>query len=89
MNYKELLGQAIDQSDLSLSKISMELNKLGFKSDKSYLSKLQNGKLPPAGDKFNEALAKVLGIDAIKLKTAAYREKIPEEVLEKLKDSTT
>ncbi|MER2107439.1 MAG: hypothetical protein ABS949_10920 [Solibacillus sp.] len=52
--------------------------------DKSYLSKLQNNKIPPASDKVNEAIANLLCIDPLELKAAAYVEKIPNDVLEKI-----
>ena len=84
MNYSVLLKSAIDNSRLSLNEISLELKELGFSADKTYLSKLQNGRIPPASNKLNEALAKILHVDALELKVAAYREKIPKDVLEKL-----
>lgn len=84
MNYSILLKSAIDNSRLSLSEISSELKELGFSADKTYLSKLQNGRIPPASNKLNEAIAKILNVDALELKVAAYREKIPKDVLEKL-----
>ncbi|RJX40961.1 hypothetical protein D3P09_02785 [Paenibacillus pinisoli] len=40
-----------------------------------------NGKASPASDNVNNALAKVLGINSIELKKAAYREKIPVDLL--------
>ncbi|WP_312145551.1 XRE family transcriptional regulator [Lysinibacillus capsici] len=84
MIYSELLKSAINNSRLSLNEISQELKESGFSADKTYLSKLQNGRIPPASNKLNEALAKILHIDALELKVAAYREKIPQDVLEKL-----
>ena len=71
-------------SGLSLSQIARRLEKNGINIDKSYLSKLQNGKITPAGERINDAIAEVLGIDKLELKVAAYREKIPKDVLEKL-----
>jgi len=84
MIYSVLLKSAIDNSRLSLSEISHELREFGFSADKTYLSKLQNGRIPPASNKLNEALADILDVDALELKVAAYREKIPKDVLEKL-----
>jgi transcriptional regulator with XRE-family HTH domain len=81
-----LLKKSIAAADLSLSQICRRLKIHGLNTNKTHLSKLQNGKLPPAGDKLNEALAQVLEIDPIDLKTAAYKEKIPPEILEKLKE---
>ena len=84
MRYTEILKANIMASDLSLSQIARRLEKKGINIDKSYLSKLQNGKIPPAGERINDAIAEVLGIDKLELKVAAYREKIPKDVLEKL-----
>jgi transcriptional regulator with XRE-family HTH domain len=88
LDYSTILQLAIKEADLSLSQISRRLKKNGVNADKSYLSKLQTGKMAPASDKMNEALAEVLSIDLLELKAAAYREKIPEDVLEKLKETT-
>ena len=84
VRYTEILKANIMASDLSLSQIARRLEKNGINIDKSYLSKLQNGKIPPAGERINDAIAEVLGIDKLELKVAAYREKIPKDVLEKL-----
>ncbi len=46
---------------------------------------MQNGRIPPAGDELNDAISKVIGINAIKLKVAAYRERIPNDILKELK----
>lgn len=83
--YSNILRNAIEASGLKLNKISENVGLIvGTTPTIHYLSRLQNGKTPPAGDALNEALAKVLGINPIDLKTAAYREKIPEDVLENL-----
>ncbi len=44
--------------------------------------------MSPASDKLNGALAKILEIDLIKFQTAAYREKIPADILKELKEPT-
>ncbi|QRG68560.1 helix-turn-helix domain-containing protein [Brevibacillus choshinensis] len=83
--YSELLSLAVSESGLKLNKIAEMIGEITGKSPTNeYLSRLQNGKTAPAGDKLNEAISKVLGIDPIELKAAAYREKIPAEVLAKL-----
>ncbi|MCR8981601.1 helix-turn-helix domain-containing protein [Brevibacillus laterosporus] len=88
MNYSEIIRVAISNKELSLTEICKLIRKHGYKTNKTYLSKLQNGKTPPASDSFNQIIAEVLGIDPIELKTAAYREKIPQEVLEKLQSQS-
>ncbi|AIQ17040.1 hypothetical protein H70357_10495 [Paenibacillus sp. FSL H7-0357] len=82
--YTKLLRKLIHDSNLSLSQISKLLQQKGLKTEKSYLSKLQNGKLSPASDQMNKALAEVLSSDPVELMAAAYREKIPPEVLKRL-----
>lgn len=84
--YAEILFSAITESGLKLEKIAELIGRLtGSPPSREYISKLQNGKTSPAGDKLNDALAKVLDIDPVELKVAAYREKIPADVLEKLR----
>lgn len=84
MSYSELLRKAINNQELSLTEICNKLQTYGLKTSKAHLSKLQNGKLPPAGDKINDALAGVLNIDPVVLKVAAYKEKLPKDVLEEI-----
>jgi transcriptional regulator with XRE-family HTH domain len=88
INYSMLLRKAISKSDLSLSQISRRLEVEGINATKTYLSKLQSGKKPPASDKLNDALALVLGIDPLTLRVSAYKEKIPQEVIEHLRNES-
>lgn len=85
LTYSQLLARSIEKSGLSLEEISYEVEKLiGSGPTKEYLSRLKNGRISPASDKLNDALAKVLGMDLIEFKTAAYREKIPRDILKNL-----
>lgn len=84
MKYSMILKKGIQNSNLSLAQIAIRLKSYGVRVDKSYLSKLQNGKKPPATDAINEALSKVLDIEAVDLKLAAYRNKIPKDILQEL-----
>ncbi|WP_176466372.1 LexA family transcriptional regulator [Terribacillus saccharophilus] len=77
MSYSELLKKNIVKSGLSLSQISERLKERGFSTDKGYISKLQNGKIPPARDDLNRALADILQIHEDELITAAYIDKAP------------
>ena len=77
MNYSELLNTYIRESNLNLSEIAEKLKAEGFSTDKSYLSKLQNGKIPPASEKLNVSLANILNGDATKLEFFSYVEKAP------------
>lgn len=80
MRYKDLLKEYIKQSRLTLDEISAKLNKYGLTASKQYLSKLQNGKTPPASEKLNKALAEITGGDSNKLIWAGYIEKAPEDI---------
>jgi len=84
LKYSTLLKNSIEKERLTLGEIEEKLKIFGQKTNKAYISKLQNGKLPPAGDKLNNALAVVLKIDPVDLKAAAYLEKISAEVLERM-----
>lgn len=78
MNYAEILKKYIKESKMTLDEISEEIEKRGLTATKQYLSKLQNGKTPPASEKMNKVLAEVTGGDEDKLNWYAYVEKAPE-----------
>lgn len=80
MEYKELLKKYILESGMSLREIEEEMKQRGFSSDKAYISKLQNGKLPPAGEDITRALAEVTSGDPEALLLAGYIEKAPNEL---------
>lgn len=83
MDYHELLREAIFKQRMKIRHVAREmLEQHGVDVDPSYISCLQNGKRPPASDKINDALAAVLGIDPLILKVAAYKTKIPQDVLD-------
>lgn len=85
MRYKQLIEKGLRENNLSLGEAAMLISqKSGISADRSYLSKLKSGAKPPASDKLNDVIADVLSIDPLKLKVAAYREKIPLDVLEML-----
>jgi transcriptional regulator with XRE-family HTH domain len=67
MNYHELLKHYIEKSGLSLSEIEEKMREKGYSTNKAYISRLQNSKIPPAGDDINEALAEITGGDAEEL----------------------
>ncbi|WP_168121924.1 helix-turn-helix transcriptional regulator [Paenibacillus sp. HB172176] len=84
MRYAELLNNLITKNNLSLTELAKRLEIMDVKIDTGYLSKLRSGNKAPASDRINEALARVLNIDPLELKIAAYKEKIPNDVLNKL-----
>jgi ribosome-binding protein aMBF1 (putative translation factor) len=85
MNYQDLLKKGIEDKGLSLTQISFRLAKKDICLDKSILSKLQNGKLPPAKDEVNIALAEILGIDINHFRLSAAREILPKSLFELIK----
>lgn len=85
--YSQMIKQAVEKSGLSMAEISDKLKSAGHKIDRSYISKLSNNPKYPASDEVNTALADILGIDSLQLRTLAWLEKIPPDVLEKLKES--
>ncbi|WP_379136068.1 hypothetical protein [Paenibacillus sp. sgz500958] len=80
MNYAELLKSFINRSKLTLDDISLELEKRGLSASKQYLSRLQNGKNPPASDALNRALAEITGGEIESLLLAGHIEKAPDEI---------
>lgn len=85
MTYQKMLEEGLRNSGLTLRKAADLIRKeSGMRIDHSYLSKLKSGANPPASDGLNDAIAKVLNLNSIELKVAAYREKIPTEILDKL-----
>lgn len=80
MSYAELLKSYIEQSKMTLDEISKKISELGLTASKQYLSKLQNGKTPPASEKLNNALAEILDGDAMMLELWAYIDKSPDAV---------
>ncbi|SCW40183.1 hypothetical protein SAMN04487970_1005181 [Paenibacillus tianmuensis] len=87
MNYASMLKSGIERNKISLMQVSFRLAKKDLCIDKAVLSKLQNGKLPPAKDEVNIALAEILGLDAIRFRLAAVRETIPEELIKLIKEA--
>ncbi len=85
MDYQTLLKRGITKKGLSLTQISFRLAKKDICLDKSILSKLQNGKIPPAKDEINIALAEILDIDTNQFRLAAAKEILPRELFELIK----
>lgn len=84
MRYSEILSKYIKASGMTLVDIVRECSANGIELTTSYLSKLKNGKMAPPRDRINKALEKVLNCKEDQLLVAAYREKIPEEIMKKL-----
>jgi len=82
-----MLRRAIAKKGFSLTQICFQVAKRGIWLDRSVLSKLQNGKIPPARDDANKILAEVLGMDSDKFRVAAAKEIMPVELIELIKQA--
>jgi SOS-response transcriptional repressor LexA len=80
INYSNLIKSYISKSGYKLDELSELLNEQGISATKEYLSRLQNGKRPPASDDLNIALAKLTGNDPNEIIISAYIEKAPENI---------
>lgn len=87
LNYSEMLKSAIERNQLSLKQVCFKLAKNDIWLDKAVLSKMQNGKLPPAKDEVNIVLAEILNIDPIEFRLAAVRETLPKQLFELIRDA--
>jgi repressor LexA len=84
MTYAELLKQYIKESRYTLEEISNLLLDRGLSASREHLSRLRNGKVPPASDDLNKALAEITGGDPEKLLLFAHAEKAPLKFKDKL-----
>lgn len=86
--YARLLKRGITKKGLSLNQICFQLAKRDILLDRAVLSKLQNGKIPPAKDHINVALAEIIGINKTELRLAAARETIEPELFELIRGAS-
>lgn len=78
--YKELLTGYIKARGLTLREISLRCKARGQKIAPSYISKLQNGYLPPPSEIVSVTLAEVLGCNPNILVYRGYLEKAPDSI---------
>lgn len=86
MPYSQLLKDTIKKNKFTNKDIIEQLNKQNISIDKSYLSKLINGKIPPPREEISIAIAKMCGIDERLLVIEGYFDKAPKEIKELLED---
>lgn len=87
MEYTQLIQTHIESSGMSCQKIVEKMKQRGVKCDRSYISKLKNGRTKnPASDEVNIALAEVLGIEPSLLRKAAVKEKISPDLYQLIKN---
>lgn len=87
MRYHTILKRGIEKKGLSLTQISFRLAKKNICLDKSVISKMQNGKIPPARDEINIALAEILDIDVTQFRLAAAKEMLPKSLFDLIKST--
>lgn len=88
ISYHEILSKAVRDSGLSMREICKLSANQGVKISQGYISQLCRGEVSPASDRVNKALACILSktsdLTEEELIVAAYRVKIPEEILKVL-----
>ncbi|OCT12527.1 hypothetical protein A8709_32415 [Paenibacillus pectinilyticus] len=83
MRYQIMLKDGLEKKGYTLNKAAqLVYERFGMHITSTYISKLRSGSKPPATDDLNEAIAKILEIDSIEFRRAAYIEKIPNDLLE-------
>ena len=82
--YKDLLSCYIRKSGLSLRQIARRCRDRGQHIDSSYISKLQNGHLPPPSEDVSRVLADVLGGNSDVFVYLGYIAKAPAIIRQKL-----
>ncbi len=80
MPYSNVLKKTIENSNLSYKDIKDKLEQKGISIDKSYLSKLVNGKLPPPREEISRAISQICNVDERFLVLEAYYDKSPQEI---------
>lgn len=80
MPYNKVLRDVIDNSNYKNKQIIEELEKENIHIDKSYLSKLLNGKLSAPREEISRAIAKICNADERLLILEAYLDKAPQEI---------
>lgn len=87
--YANILTDAIISAGFTYQQIVDMCKTQGLNISKSYISKIASGHLPPASDRINKVLVKVLehksDLTYESLIIAKYKEIIPNDVLEILK----
>ena len=82
MPYNLLLNRIVAESGYTAKQIIEECENKGIHIDKSYFSKLQNGKVGAPKGKISKAIAEICNGDEKKLILEGYLDKAPKEVKE-------
>lgn len=85
MSYSSILKQLVTESKLTYAEIIEECKKYGTSIDKSYLSKLVNGKISPPSNDVSHAFEKVFNVQKDTLIVEAYFDKAPKQVKQFIK----
>lgn len=84
--YAKMLKTALNKSELSMTEIANRLSVNGRNIHASYIGKLASDKREPASDEVNRSLAEFLHLDELEFRTLAWLEKIPSDILERIKE---
>lgn len=76
MKYSDVLKNYLKKSGLTLDQISEKLKEYNLSATPHYLSRLQNGRVPPASDELNRALAEITEGELNKLVIAAQMDRL-------------
>ena len=82
MSYSKLLKKLAVESGYTSTEIIEKCKENGVNIDKSYYSKILNGKLSAPSEDYSRIFAKVLGVDERLLVLEGYLDKAPKEVVE-------
>ncbi len=82
MAYSKLLLKIIAESGHNYKEIVEECNKRGKKIDKSYFSRVVNGKVPPPAEDLSRMISDICNVDERRLVLEGYIEKAPKEIRE-------
>ena len=82
MSYSKLLKKLAVESGYTSTEIIEKCKENGVNIDKSYYSKILNGKHPAPSEDYSRIFAKVLGVDERLLVLEGYLDKAPKEVVE-------
>lgn len=82
MPYSKLLTKVIEESGYTATQIVEKCREKGKNIDKSYISKLQNNKIPPPSEEISRTIANICDIDERLLVIEGYIDKAPKEIKE-------
>lgn len=86
MPYAKLLRRLISDTNYTNAEILRKCEEENVHIDKTYFSKIINGRVEPPDETKSRAIAKVIGVDERKLIIEGYIDKAPNEIKEAFED---